>query len=386
VTTFYMKIENRTDEESVLPETVELRSQLLAANTEFACWDLWQERSLLQAALLECLDAQITIKEKGLVPKLEQYAKRGDRFASLVLFAISLGQGRGALRYWQDLEDAPQELRVVRDFQLLRRLQEKRPCISEEERQAMLRSWRREFLFSDELRAVLVAAQLPKSQPVRNGTTGTWLLISAVALSSLFGMAVAFQCARRTSRPGLLGNSGQTEAARGEPASNRSTPRSGSRRERARRRRRPFQFTLRTLFVVTLVVAVLLALRAQRVSRFRQAKAAVYAVGGSCFAGVRTDDRLPPKWAWDVFGNEMFSEVTRLELAGTQVDDQWVRHVDNMPQVSMINLENTRVTNAALTPLAKLKYLRHLNVRNTRVTTDGIRKFQQARPDCVIVH
>jgi hypothetical protein len=39
VTTFYMKIENRTDEESVLPETVELRSQLRAANTEFACWE-----------------------------------------------------------------------------------------------------------------------------------------------------------------------------------------------------------------------------------------------------------------------------------------------------------------------------------------------------------
>ncbi len=161
----------------------------------------------MQAAVTEFGQGALASVKKRLLPKLRQYARQGDDFACLVLFANALVERHGALWYWNGLRDAPEELRVVRDFLLMVRLQEPKPCVTEFERQAMLASWKAGFAFSDELRSLLAGEREPDARygpgtaPVASTSSPRWrtrpYLMLSLLLLVVATVAVVLSCHRR---------------------------------------------------------------------------------------------------------------------------------------------------------------------------------------------
>ena len=76
-------------------------------------------------------------------------------------------------------------------------------------------------------------------------------------------------------------------------------------------RRRWFQFSLRTLFVLLTVLCVWLAVTVNRARKQREAVAAIEAVGGMVLYEHQYDDSEPPgpKWLRELVGDEYFVSV-----------------------------------------------------------------------------
>jgi hypothetical protein len=138
------------------PGGVRLETPLERHEGDFPSWDLWQERWLFQAAILgRDGSAMSELRKRGVLPKLERWARQGDQFASLLLLADALQQGRRVDKYWRQLADAPQELGLVRDHMLLVRLRQNRTILSEDDRNLLRFLCRRENPLSIELKALL---------------------------------------------------------------------------------------------------------------------------------------------------------------------------------------------------------------------------------------
>jgi hypothetical protein len=131
-----------------------------------------------------------------------------------------------------------------------------------------------------------------------------------------------------------------------------------------RRRRRLLQFSLRTLLVHVLLVSIglsRLAVRRERVRRQWEAAKAIENVGG------RVEDEEPetpaPAWFRELLGDDFF-----------------------FLKVLSVHLDHTPVTDAGLEDLQELSGLRYLSLSWTQITPKGVKKLQEALPDCEIVY
>ena len=136
-------------------------------------------------------------------------------------------------------------------------------------------------------------------------------------------------------------------------------------------RRRWFQFSLRTLFVLVTVLCVWLAVTVNRARKQREAVAAIEAVGGLVTYEYQYDSsdtfsataKPPgPEWLRELVGEEYFVSVT------------------------FVGLQNTQVTDACLEHLKGLTNLETLNLIGTQVTDAGVKNLQQELPNCEIDH
>jgi Leucine Rich Repeat (LRR) protein len=64
--------------------------------------------------------------------------------------------------------------------------------------------------------------------------------------------------------------------------------------------------------------------------------------------------------------------LTYLSLAGTQISDDGLQHLQNMKQLKVLSLARTAVTDAGLKQLQPLGQLEYLGLRGTKVTDDGL--------------
>lgn len=64
--------------------------------------------------------------------------------------------------------------------------------------------------------------------------------------------------------------------------------------------------------------------------------------------------------------------VTWLNLAGSAVTDEGLRHVGRLTRLTELHLENTGVTDAGLAHLSGLKHLEYLNLYGTNVSDAGV--------------
>jgi uncharacterized protein YjbI with pentapeptide repeats len=88
-------------------------------------------------------------------------------------------------------------------------------------------------------------------------------------------------------------------------------------------------------------------------------------------------------------GLEHLKELTnlqRLDLMHTEVTDAGLEGLKELTNLKGLNLWGTKVTDAGLERLRGLTKLQWLNLLGTAVTADGVRQFQQALPNCKIVH
>jgi hypothetical protein len=71
-------------------------------------------------------------------------------------------------------------------------------------------------------------------------------------------------------------------------------------------------------------------------------------------------------------------------LERTQVSDNSLRQLMDMPKLDNVDLTNTSITDAGLEFLSKIKTLEYLHVEGTRVTANGISQVRSALPNCEV--
>lgn len=135
------------------------------------------------------------------------------------------------------------------------------------------------------------------------------------------------------------------------------------------------QFTIRTLLVATLVVAVAFAWLGQR--RYRIAEEAattlVLSKGG-------------------MIGSDSHGRVTEIVFGGQRGDVDLAANVEDadldvlraFPHLQKLDLTGRRITDGAVPQIRRLRKLRILQVAGTQLTDDGIERLRAALPWCSI--
>ena len=200
----------------------------------------------------------------------------------------------------------------------------------------------------------------------------------------------------------------------------------------ARPKRRWFQYSLRTLLILTTVVAALFAWWSHKARRQKLAVEALQRAGalvvydhkgtlpddfGLAFWGEEQGPSFWPTWLVQALGVDYFSHVhcvainnpvvyhmsqnhavddTTLEyikhlpavrllcLNSAQVTDTGLRNLESLTSLRSLELINNPITDLGLEHLRGLTNLERLNLWNTKVTAAGISRLQQALPNCKI--
>jgi hypothetical protein len=180
-----------------------------------------------------------------------------------------------------------------------------------------------------------------------------------------------------------------------------------------------FQYRLRSLFVLTTLVAIACSWLAVTMQNQRQQKAAAEAIekaGGEVESeptwlgkllrddslvtvtwvngsgrphlnGGRLDDGPMPSLVATntvLLHLEGLSQLQWLDLSGTRVTDAGLVRLQGFKRLGVLNLDNTEITDAGLEHLKGLNQLQKLCLVNTKVTDEGVKKLQQALPKCKI--
>jgi hypothetical protein len=130
-----------------------------------------------------------------------------------------------------------------------------------------------------------------------------------------------------------------------------------------KRKRRLFQFSLRTLMIFTLIVAIPSAwfgIKIEQKRRERDAVELIVKLGGTAYFDFQTDSSggyiedatAPgPQWVRDVFGENLYSNVSVVFLPDTMTDAD-LECVDHLPNLQFLDINGAiTVTNAGLSHL-----------------------------------
>ena len=183
-------------------------------------------------------------------------------------------------------------------------------------------------------------------------------------------------------------------------------------------RRRWFQFSLRTLFVVVTLLCVTLGVVLHRARARREALQAIDELGGgysitiggpAWLRSIVKDD----KYFYDIsrisfrnrperpFTDEdlasvidsinVFKRAKTLDLTDTDVTDNGSRHLCRVQNLERLRLGSTTITDAGLTDaglvnLEPLVSLQELDISDTTVTDEGIARFKRSVPACRVQH
>ena len=184
-----------------------------------------------------------------------------------------------------------------------------------------------------------------------------------------------------------------------------------------KRKRRWFQFSLRTLLLFTVVCAIgcaWLARRVERKSKEREAVEAIVRLKGEVFYDYQlgaVEDVKPsgPAWLRKLLGENFFSEVdaaflydpditdvelTNLEgltelqtcvVTGNKVTDAGLVNISGLTHLQMPRSSGDKITDAGLVNLRGLTQLQELDLRDTLVSDKGVNDLQKALPKCNIL-
>ncbi len=183
-----------------------------------------------------------------------------------------------------------------------------------------------------------------------------------------------------------------------------------------------FQFSIRSLLVLTVAVAIPCSWLAVEMKAAREQKAAVEAVeraDGSVIydfqidrAGNPTKAKVPgPAWIRKILGNGFFTSVVRVTIvcsgtdailekvgefpqlrdlfvgsgeSGRKITDAGLVHLRRMTQLQTLDIDRSEATDEGLEHLKGLSNLQSLCLWGTKVSNKGVKGLQQALPDCKI--
>ena len=147
--------------------------------------------------------------------------------------------------------------------------------------------------------------------------------------------------------------------------------------EPPKRKRRWYQFSLRSLLIFIAVVAAGCAWLTGKVKRKRWERAAVEALrkkGAMVtydYNRVRNGTPPGPAWMRRLLGDNYFSEVEWVCMDG-KVDDNDLKGVAQFPQLKSLTMMGRGFTDAGLVNLEELRELGQLNLSQTAITNDGL--------------
>jgi hypothetical protein len=152
-----------------------------------------------------------------------------------------------------------------------------------------------------------------------------------------------------------------------------------------KRNRRWFQFSLRSLMIVVAVVAVPCAWLGHKIEQKRRQRDAIEAIrriGGRVEFGYQLDsngaqlagDRQPPGALWlrKLLGDDFFADVKSVDLSGTEVRDDDLQDLDELPDLEFLELNGTRITDAGLVHVDGLRRLRMLGLTSSAISDGGL--------------
>jgi len=156
------------------------------------------------------------------------------------------------------------------------------------------------------------------------------------------------------------------------------------------------QFSLRLLFAVALVIAVVAALAASlRQALYRtphdQAINNVWGLDGSamedsdghfavvlCGTGIRVDDQICADIA-------ICPEIQKLTIAQAQITDAGIKDVSKLSKIFYLNLSGSvGVTDLSVPVLCKMSGLTELYISDTGISEAGYDLLRQSLPNCTI--
>lgn len=167
---------------------------------------------------------------------------------------------------------------------------------------------------------------------------------------------------------------------------------------------RRFRFSIRSLLVLTIAVAVpcsWLGYEMERAKAQRAGLATMETISQKVpSAGFGFRQALPPfppatpRWLWDLldYGGPTWQSllsdnfvINELSLAGISITDRELEYcVKRLPDLEQLSLRNTPITDAGLKHMKGLTGLKELNIGGTRLTELGVRELRQVLPRCRI--
>ena len=148
--------------------------------------------------------------------------------------------------------------------------------------------------------------------------------------------------------------------------------------------RRRFQFSIRSLLVMVVAVALpcsWLAVEMKKASEQREAVGAIKKAGGGVLYdwqfdanGATNSNSEPPGpiWLRSLLGEDFFQSVRIVFLEGKHVTDAELEHLKGLGQLPELHLGGTQVTDAGLEHLRGLSNLQILLLGSTQVTDGGL--------------
>ena len=149
-----------------------------------------------------------------------------------------------------------------------------------------------------------------------------------------------------------------------------------------------FQFTVRSLVVLVVTVAIpcgWLAVKMRQAEKQRKAVEAIEEMYGDVYYDYYRKENgdfdlwaEPPTPAWlrELLGDHFFSDVIGVGLSSwlpeLQVSDTELEHLAGLTKLSNLDLSRARITDVGLQRLKGLPRLGLLNISSTQVTDDGL--------------
>ncbi len=150
-----------------------------------------------------------------------------------------------------------------------------------------------------------------------------------------------------------------------------------------KRKRRWFQFSLRTLMILTAIVALAcgwLGSKIEQKRRQREAVATIVKLGDNAQAAYdfqlngNTEGPPGPAWVRGLLGENFFSEVVGAQFEGVQDAeraDAGLACIGEFRKLETLTLHGTRVSDRGACNLSRLTDLRLLNLEKTGLTDNG---------------
>jgi len=152
--------------------------------------------------------------------------------------------------------------------------------------------------------------------------------------------------------------------------------------------RRRFQFSIRSLLVMVVVVAVPCSWLAVEMKKAREQKSAVEAIrklGKSVAYDYEFDrsgryrwDAPPPGPAWlrNLLGDNFLTEALIVFLDDTEVTDADMERIKHLDRLQRLELQNTKITDTGLQHVKDFTQLGYLDLSSTQVTDAGMKNLK----------
>ncbi len=144
-------------------------------------------------------------------------------------------------------------------------------------------------------------------------------------------------------------------------------------------KRRWFQFSLRALLVLVLLVSVGMSWFAVRMEKARRQKEAVEAIrkaGGGVVYDYEPSEPLAPKWARALLGDDFFFDVFAVESWSGDFGDDEAIYLKRLTNLEVLFLKGAQITDAGLANIKELANLESVHLSDTQVTGSGIKHLQ----------